>query len=150
MKHMIMIRTRAQKFGAALFLAGVAAIGGIGAGMAQGDSAQGAQSADSWADGCLDYATTHGMSVDVCLPFLVPEYEPTATDTRLVTQADVAAGFTYDAGKFGTMVELPDGTRLFVPTDREACPLLTLADTSTEWCINWSDLTPGEDTAAGS
>ena len=150
MNHMIIIRggkirTALAKAGAVVFiLAGVAGMGAVAKTWLSDAVTQGverAQEPSNWADECLDYARTHGVDVEACSPFLKPFDEHTV----LVAEGDMAAQFTYDADARGTWVVLPDGTKLYVPIQRDACPVLTLADSRREWCINWSDVSPGDD-----
>ena len=152
MNHMIIIRpgrirTALAKAGAVVFiLAGVAGMGAVTKAWLSDAVTQGveaAQEPSNWADECLDYARTHGVDVEACAPFLNPG-EP-ATEVRLTGEVDLIKGFTYDAGTQVTVVTLPDGTTINVPVQRDVCPTVVLADSSTEWCINWADISPGDD-----
>lgn len=153
MNHMIIIRagkirTALAKAGAVtVILAGLAGMGAVAQlwlTAAVTNGVERAQEPSNWADECLDYARRHGVDIESCSPFLSPG-EPADPRAVLTSEMDLASGFTYDAGSQGTMVRLPDGTTLYVPIQRNACPTLRLADSETEWCINWADVTPGDD-----
>lgn len=105
-----------------------------------------AQEPGNWADECLDYATRQGVDVAYCAPFLNPGEPAADPDPLDIDQVSlIASGFTYDATAQGTWVHLPDGSLLYVPIQRDACPVLTVYETDREWCINWADLSPGDD-----
>lgn len=153
MNHMIIIKgvrgfvIKAATVG--LLLTGVAGISMVAQQWLSDAVTRGVESAQEpsdWAAECLDYARAHGVDVAECAPFTGPVDATTESDPMDVNQvAVIAGGFTYDATTQGTWVSLPDGSRLYVPIQRNACPVLTIADTTQEWCINWADLSPGDD-----